>query len=439
MVRIAVYRGREKDKSTGLTLFSFDVLNELEDTDNYLKSFQLWGRFNEWNEYLMEGRIYYVNIIPGEVNKPIEKFEILDKAKFISHDAEKGYLMTYKRYSDKHLIDTYEAEEKRISEEIKAGVEEPSTNELRLFITQCSTMKKGEKLYFNTFTKYILNKIFELYGYDSIVRYKTKIELDTWKKKITQKVKNFVASQEIKFTNWGNDEIKYVFDNMDNKSEKMIAKHLKRTVPSIATMKWKLRHKRITLDNVKPKKESININNNDMVKTRLEMIGNVIKQFRKEKGYNQKDLKEASGVSVSVISQLECGKYISTETTIVDKLLEYIDKNSKLVDISKIPTTDTVIQPKKDTKPKEEPIKGETTVEAIRKHKADVSEPIDDVVNEDSMFTFVELLSELKFLSGRTLQMENKMNKFISTLTSSDKKEFRTTIKQINKNRELVV
>ncbi|MEX0596025.1 MAG: helix-turn-helix transcriptional regulator, partial [Candidatus Paceibacterota bacterium] len=321
MVRIGVYRGHEKDEKTGLTLLNFDVLNELEETKNTIKSFQLVSRFNEWKEPMMENRIYFVNIIPTEKNKPVSEFEILDKSKFITHEDGK-YLISYRKYSGVDLIEFYEKGAKE-NKKHDLSYNDTTFNTCQEYIEYCLSQKKGERLHFNTFTKYILERIFENYGYDNVIHYRTKKELKMWSDKITQKVKNFAKKNDTKFTDWSNTELEYLIDNMDTKTEKEIAKHLNRTVPSIATKKWKIRN-----ESTSKLKE---------MKTRAESISEFVKAFRKEKDYNQKAMAKASGVSVSVISQLECGKYIGTDTPIVDDLLKYIDKESTKLNFGDIP------------------------------------------------------------------------------------------------------
>ena len=397
MVRVGVYRGHTKDEATGLSLMNFDVLNELEETKNKIQGFQLVSRFNEWKEPMMDNRIYFVNIIPTEKGKPISEFEILDKCKFITQEDGK-YLISYRKYSGIDLIEFYE---RGVAENKANGLpyNDPTHNEAQQYINYCLSQKKGERLHFNTFTKYILEKVFENYGYDNVIKFRTKNELKRWTNNITQKVKNFVKTQDTKFTDWSNIETQYLIDNMDKPgvTEKMIAKALNRTVPSVATKKWKIRNE--------------STSKLTEMKNRAESISDYVKAFRKEKGYNQKEFSKASGISVSVISQLECKKYIGTETPIVEDLLKYIDKESKNLNISDIPTNG------EETTPTVEKVEVPTSVATSSKPaptQSKVSKPEEDTSKRNINTEYLtELLSEMKFMNGQLLNMQSKLNQLV--------------------------
>lgn len=407
MVRIGVYRGHEKDERTGLTLMNFDVLNELEETKNKIERFQLVSRFNEWKEPMMDNRIYFVNIIPTEKSKPISEFEILDKCKFITHEDGK-YLISYRKYSGVDLIEFYDkgaAENKK--HELPAN--DPRFNPLQEYINFCLSQKKGERLHFNTFTKYILEKIFEKYGYEGVIKYRTKNELKRWSQNITKRVKSFVKENDTKFTDWSNDETKYLIENMDTKSEKEIAKALNRTVPSIATKKWKLRNE--------------STSKLSEMKNRADAISEVVKGFRKEKGYKQGEMAKASGVSLSVISQLECGKYIGTDTPIVIDLLKYIDRESDKFNIDDIPTEGS------------EPITEKKTVTTTPEKKVSLADISKIDVDDIKLEYIVELLGEMKFMSGQLLTMQAKLNSIVPIENNNNKRK--GTIRLTNKLKEL--
>jgi transcriptional regulator with XRE-family HTH domain len=471
MVRIGVYRGFEKDRSTNLTLLNFDVLNDFEETENYLKSFQLVGRFNEWDERLMEDRIYYVNIIPGEVNKPIEKFEILDKAKFVIHDKSEGLKITYKRFAGKHLIDTFIEEDNKAIDKYRNDLEEAiaslseerasvkreikkfkgkkkgtkidgldvdtlkkeleviqtkldvdkdklkniakteihrKDNALQNFIDFCVNEEEGKRLHFNTFTKFFLTTVFEHYGYDNVIDLDEE-ELNNWKQHITEKVKSFAKSQDVKFSTWGHDEIEKLKANI-NKSPVVLAKMFNRTEASIATMKWKIRHNKIDgMDNT-DKTENMVRNANDIAKA--------LKVFRKEKGYSQKEMCKASGISISMLSQLERATYLGTNTPTVDKLLDYMEKNSSTFKKSKI-----ALEKPKDEVKKDEPKEVINTETPTPMKKVSQKQPetvVEGLSEEDNLYA-MQLVAEFKFMSAELLRMHAKLNELLSTKNNNNK------------------
>lgn len=413
MVRISVYKGFEKDADSGLTLLNFDVLNELEETGNKIKNFQLVGRFNKWKEPLMEDRIYFVNIVPNEKGKAITDYEILDKSKFLTHE-DGRFFISYRKYSGKDLINFYE---EGVNENRKNGKKynDPQFNLCQAYINHCLTQKKGSRLYFNTFTKYMLERIFNKYGYSNVVHYKTKKEKGIWSKEITQKVKNFVNEQNTENSDWSNKEIEYLTENI-KKPEKDIAKALNRTVPAVATMKWKLRH------------ESRSVLNKPSVKNKPEDIASTIKTFRKENNLNQKDLSKQSGVSVSVISQLECSKYISTDSQIVDDLLDYISKEGGVVNVGGVKDVPEVKQLRYV---KKNYFRKPALTETVGSDKDDsvVDEEIDDVY-------VMELISEVKYMNIQLSKIHKKLNEIIVIDTKNPGK-VKTTIKLTNKPKEL--
>lgn len=298
MVRIGVYNGRTKKR--GLTLLNFTVLNELEYTNVVIGSFNLVGRYNEYKEKLVENRIYLINI-KDEPSKPVKNFEILDKCKFIKY-VNGDYVITYKRYRNVSLIDFYENRTEEAHDYIDWVLKHG---------------KESDKVHLNTFTKTVLEKIFHNYGYDDVIKYDYPAEKKEWNKEITQRVKNFNKSIDDKSTNWSSDEEQFLILNMDKPgmTEKKIAKHLGRTVPSVATKKWKIKHE------YKSKLKDM--------KDRATMISEKLKEFRKDHDWSQRELVEKSGISLSVINQLECKSYSSTTTPTVEKLLEFVDNYDK--------------------------------------------------------------------------------------------------------------
>jgi transcriptional regulator with XRE-family HTH domain len=422
MVRIGVYRGFEKSSETGLTLLNFDILNDLEETSSKVKDVQLQGRFNTWKEPLMEDRIYFINILPHEKGKPARDFEILDKCKFITHENNR-FFISYRKYSGRDLIDFYE---EGVSENRKHGnkYNDPSFNLCQEYINYCLTKKKGTRLHFNTFTKFILEKVFSNYGYDNVIHYKTKNEKSKWSKQITQKVKNFVNEKDTKNSDWSKKEIKFLIDNI-NKPEKYLAEKLDRTVPAIATMKWKVRNEDKSILKDLPKKE---VTEEKPVEGESALIAKTIKDFRKKKGYNQRELSKLSGVSISVISQLECEVYISTNSQIVEDLLNYIDNEGGKV------LTETVMESETDSNKGETPSSEELS-ETISKAK--------DLVGGDTTnmnFEYVlQLLSEIKFMNTQLLSIQKDLNDILSVDNNNNVANAKASVRLVSKLKELEI
>lgn len=352
MVRIGVYKGSTKKR--GLTLYNFTVLNELEYTKVTLNSFSLVGRYNEFAERLVENRIYLVNI-KDEPSKPVKHYEILDKCKLIKYvDGE--YLITYKRYRNQSLIDLLENR----YDEAKGFID---------WVLQHG--KKSDKVKLNTFSKTVLEKLFENYGYEDLIRYDSKNEKSNWNKSITEKVKNFNRKIDDKSTNWSKDEEQFLSLNMDVMSEKELAKHLGRTVPSIATKKWKIKHE------YKSKLKDM--------KDRADKIAEKLKNFREDHGWSQRQLVDESGISLSVINQLECKNYTSTTSPTVMKLLKFVD------DYDKEFGTEPVEQPLngdvdviKDTKEVETPSTPKSEVESLKvgEHYEHITSKLDNIAEQ---------------------------------------------------------
>lgn len=296
MVRIAVFNGIKKKR--GLSLLEFTALNELEYTKVPLGSFSLVGRYNDFKERLVANRIYLINI-KDEPSKPVKKFEILEKCKLLKY-VNGEYLITYKRYRNINLIDLYENR----------------PDDAKDFLGWVFTRgQKSEKVRVNTFTKTILEKLFENYGYENIVQY-DKNEKKDWNKEVAERVKSFNKKLDDKSTNWSKDEEDLLRREMakkpeDRMPEKELASKLGRTVPSIATKKWKLAHE------YKSKLKTM--------KDTAESIAKKLKDFREEHNWSQRQLVEESNISLSVINQLECKNYASTTSPTVIKLLEFID------------------------------------------------------------------------------------------------------------------
>lgn len=303
MVRIGVYTGRTTKR--GLSLLNFKVLNELEYTKVAIGSFSLVGRYNDYPENLVKNRIYLVNI-KDEPSKPVKHFEILDKCKLIKYvDGE--YLITYKKYNNISIIDLYENRTEEAQEFIDWVLDEG---------------KKSKKWRLNTFTKTVLEKLFDNYGYDDVIHYDSPDEKKLWNRELTERVRKFKRKTDDKSTTWSKDEEKFLLLNMDSMSEKELAKELGRTVPSIATKKWKLKHE------YKSKLKDM--------KDKSELIAKELKDFREDQGWSQRKLVEESGVSLSVINQLECKNYSTTDSPTVNKLLEFIREYDKEENIDEV-------------------------------------------------------------------------------------------------------
>jgi transcriptional regulator with XRE-family HTH domain len=105
--------------------------------------------------------------------------------------------------------------------------------------------------------------------------------------------------------------------NMDpdvRPSEKELSKMLGRTVPSIASKKWKLK------TDYKSKLSKLK-----NMKDQATQIAEKMKDFRAKQGWSQRKLVEESDISLSVINQLECKNYSSLNGPTVQKLMDYID------------------------------------------------------------------------------------------------------------------
>jgi transcriptional regulator with XRE-family HTH domain len=297
MVRIAVYNGLKKKR--GISFLDFTALNELEYTKVPLGNFSLVGRYNNFKEKLVENRIYLINI-KDEPSKPVKRYEILEKCKFVKY-VNDDYLITYKRYRNQSFIDLYENRPEEIKE----------------YLNWVFTRgKRNKRVHLNTFTKTIIEKILEKYDYENVVQYE-RGEKKGWNQEVADRVKSYNKKLSDKSTNWSKDEEQILLDEMakdpsDRMPEKELSKLLGRTVPSIATKKWKLAHE------YKSKLKDM--------KKNAQQIAKKLKDFRKEHdNMPQRQLVEESGVSLSVINQLECENYTSTTSATVKKLLDFID------------------------------------------------------------------------------------------------------------------
>jgi transcriptional regulator with XRE-family HTH domain len=313
MIRVGVYNGDTHKR--GLTLHNFTVLHQLEDTESSIDEFNLVGRYLNFKEHLMKNRIYLVNIQDEDPSKPAIHFEVLDKAKFIKY-LDGDFIITYKRYGNQSMIDLYEARTEEFEEYLD-------------WVVKRGKEKDGKRTRLNTFTKSIVDRIFRNYGYNNVIQYDDKNELRTWQKSILDRVKNFNKQREDEKTNWSEEELDLLILEMskppeDRMSEKQLAAKLGRTVPSIATKKWKLKSETY-------KTKYFNMED------RAKLISDKLKSFREEKGWAQGKLSKESGVSLSIVNQLECMNYSNTETSKVNELLEFIVNNSEHIILTDLP------------------------------------------------------------------------------------------------------
>ncbi len=417
MVRIGVYRGTSQ--SQGLTMLNFEVLNELEQTNIELDNFQLVSRMNKWKEPLKEDVIYFINIIPGEQGKPIDDFEILDKCKFVKYDLDGNYIISYRMYKDKNLIELA-----RLS---------PST--LNHTITKwCRNHKGKSKLKFNTFTKYILENIFELYNIDSNkvnVLYQEN-ERNKWSAKISELVKNHVKNKNTAFTIWSTDELHLLMVNIDTE-ERLVSNKLNRTIASIASRKYKLTHDRDEkemmkeyLDNLSDSEYNalrLDHKKRNVMESNEDKISKLIKDFRKKNGnITQTQLHEKTGISLSVISQLESGRY-NINSDITKKLLMYINENDKSFDVSEFINGELEVTTNL----------GKNVVEKqTQSIDEDFNKAVENIDHDDPNNTIIlEMLSELKFVSGQLLNIKkmviklaNKKNTVINAIGVAKKPNY---------------
>jgi transcriptional regulator with XRE-family HTH domain len=301
MVRIGVFTGKSDYK--GLALLDFKVLGELETSsmDKNVEKFSLVARYLDYKERMRPNRIYMISIMDDEdFSKPIRHYTILDKAKFVKY-VNGEYLITYKRYSGLNILDLYENR----------------TEETQKYIDFCLERgKETPRLHFNTFTKNVLEQIFNNYGYENVIRYDSKSELKEWRREVIDKIKKSYEVEE-KSSYWSEEELEYLLLHKDKMSEKELARRLGRTVAAVATKKWKLNSK-------------YNKSLKDVIMDRKKLINKKLKEYREIKGFSQADLSEESGTSLSVINQLECENYNNTYTPTVLKLLNHIEKNSSI-------------------------------------------------------------------------------------------------------------
>lgn len=382
MIRVGVFNGDIHKR--GLTLHNFTVLNELEDTESPVEEFNLVGRYLKFKEHLMENRIYLVNI-QDDPTKPIRYYEVLDKAKFIKY-VDGDYIITYKRYGGQSMIDLYEAR----PEEFQAYMD-----------WVLKRGKKSKRTHLNTFTKNIIERIFYNYGYKGIIRYDSDKELKKWQENNLARVKAFNKKRSEEKSNWSEEEIELLILEMakapeDRMSEKELSKRLGRTVPSIATKKWKLKSESY-------KSKYLNM------KDRAKLISEKLKSFRKEKEWSQGKLSKESGVSLSIVNQLECMNYTNTDTAKVTDLLNYLDSNSEHITIEDIPTsTEAPKRNKRGRKKVEKQLETQEKIVEQSETNKSIEKPKEENQNE--------LVSEVKHLSDKidnvlkshiSLQIEN--------------------------------
>jgi hypothetical protein len=98
----------------------------------------------------------------------------------------------------------------------------------------------------------------------------------------------------------------------------------------------------------------------------------------------------------------ECGKYIGTDTPVVDDLLKFIDQNSEKLDINQIPSD---VIGNNDDEENETAVETQVATPTTPTNKPSKRKDF-DTVNDVNI---LEVLSELKFLSGRLLKLENSM------------------------------
>jgi transcriptional regulator with XRE-family HTH domain len=385
MIRVGVYNGDTHKR--GLTLHNFTVLHQLEDTESPIDEFNLVGRYLNFKEHLMKDRIYLVNIQDEDPSKPAIHFEVLDKAKFIKY-MDGDFIITYKRYGGQSMIDLYEARTQEFEEYLD-------------WVVERGKQKDGKRTRLNTFTKSIVDRIFRNYGYNNVIRFDDKYELKNWHKSILDRVKNFKKEREDEKTNWSEEELDLLILEMskppeERMSEKQLAAKLGRTVPSIATKKWKLKSETY-------KTKYFNMED------RAKLISNKLKSFREEKGWSQGKLSKESGVSLSIVNQLECMNYSNTETSKVNELLEFIVNNSEHIILTDLPNQNEVES--------KQPVEREKVV-GRKAVSVPYNTPEPESKKETKTIELDEILKEVKHLS---LKIDNILQSHVTLKIENSK------------------